>query len=50
MSEESRVSRAGGFPYERDVRANAQRRTDVKAMRESAWGSPPDRLSLLYST
>jgi hypothetical protein len=33
-SEELRVSKAAGLPYERNARANAQIRSDVKAMSE----------------
>ena len=42
-SEELRVSKAAGFPYERNARANAQRRRDVKAMSEPVLGreQPP---------
>jgi len=42
-SEELRVSKAAGLPYERDARANAQTRSDVKAMNETMWGSPTNR-------
>jgi len=43
MSEELRVSKAAGLPYEPNARVRAQRISDVKAMRERASGSSTDR-------
>jgi hypothetical protein len=37
-SEELRVSKAAGLPWERNARADAQRRSDVKAMSEPVLG------------
>ena len=45
-SEDLRVSNPAGLAYEHDARANAQRRSDVKAMREPACVSPTDGRSL----
>ena len=46
-SKELPVSKAADVPYEREARANAQRRSEVKAMSETVWGSPTDRRILL---
>jgi hypothetical protein len=48
-----RVSKAVGLPYERNARANAQRRNDSKAMSEPVLGrkKPPVKSeAFLYNT